>query len=98
MHWNGTLLLPDFSKPAAAVELYAHSGDDESNFDMYENENVASNPANAEVVSHLHAMAEAQWSRGRCRPHETPCLTDGKLTCCNRLANADEFSRSNASD
>ncbi len=82
MHWNGTLLLPDFSKPAAAVELYAHSGDNESSFDMYENENVASDPANAAVLSHLYSIAKAQWSHGSCRPLERPCQIDGKLTCC----------------
>jgi hypothetical protein len=38
MYWNGTLLVPDFGREPAGVELYAHTGDMENDFDMFENE------------------------------------------------------------
>lgn len=39
--WDGKLLKPDFSKPLAGRELYAHTGDDGTNYDAFENENLA---------------------------------------------------------
>jgi hypothetical protein len=84
MYWNGTLLLPDFSREPAGIELYAHGGDEESDFDMFENENVASDPAHAAVLEKLHAMAVEQWSRGGCHMAQRPCMVGGKLACCSR--------------
>lgn len=39
--WDGQLLKPDFTKPLAGRELYAHSGDDGTDYDAFENENLA---------------------------------------------------------
>merc|ERR1712224_395054 len=39
--WDGKLLKPDFSKPLAGRELYAHTGDDGTDYDAFENENLA---------------------------------------------------------
>lgn len=61
MWWDGSKLAGDFTRPAAGVELYAHSGDDESDFDLYENVNVASVPANKAVVAQMHKLVQQQW-------------------------------------
>jgi len=61
MWWDGLKLAPDFTKPPAATELYAHTNDTESNFDTFENVNVAPNyPA---VVAEMMAMARKQWEK-----------------------------------
>lgn len=61
MWWNGAKLAAYFDKPPAAVELYAHSGDEEADFDKFENENVAKQ--NPDVVAVHFAMAKAQWEK-----------------------------------
>eukprot|EP01052_Picozoa_sp_SAG31_P006796 SAG31_NODE_317_length_17813_cov_5.788585_3_plen_170_part_00 len=62
MWWDGSKLKSDFSRAPAGVELYAHKGDTEADFDLFENENVAAEPQNKEVLAQLHAMAVKQWS------------------------------------
>ena len=49
------------AKGPAAVELYAHTGDAEADFDAFENENVAA--ANAAVVAQHLAIATQQWAK-----------------------------------
>ena len=61
MPWLGEKLAADFDKGPAAVELYAHAGDTEADFDAFENVNVASQ--NAEVVAKHLAMASKQWKK-----------------------------------
>jgi hypothetical protein len=61
MWWDGENLVGDFSRPPAAIELYSHQGDDESDFDAYENVNVA--PSNSAVVQDMLGVAKAQWSK-----------------------------------
>lgn len=62
MWWDGKKLKADFSKDPAGVELYAHTGDTEADFDLFENENVAGDAANKAAVAQLHAMVTKQWS------------------------------------
>ena len=33
--WDGSRLVGDFARPPVGVELYAHSGDTEADFDLY---------------------------------------------------------------
>merc|ERR1711957_571553 len=47
--------LPIFVENNTDVELYDHLGDDENDFDAYENVNDVSDPANAAVVAELAA-------------------------------------------
>ena len=61
MPWLGAKLEADFAKGPAAVELYAHTGDTEADFDAFENENVAS--SNAAVVAHHLTIAKKQWAK-----------------------------------
>ena len=61
MHWLGDKLVGDFSRKPAAVELYSHAGDKESDFDAFENENVAA--ANPDVVAKHLAIARAHWEK-----------------------------------
>ena len=57
LHFDGTLLHGDFNRRVAR-ELYDHAGDDggDHDFDAFENENVAEDPANADVVSQLRDL------------------------------------------
>lgn len=80
MYWNGTLLVPDFGRDPAGIELYAHSGDMEANFDMFENDNVASK--HQAIVNELHAMAVTQWAHGDCHSSKKPCINNYGLSCC----------------
>ena len=57
--WDGAALAGDFGRAAAGIELYSHSGDTEEDFDLYENENVAS--ANPAVLKKLHQAVLKQW-------------------------------------
>ena len=64
MWWDGAALSSDFGRAPAGVELYAHTGDTEADFDLFENENVAADSENKAVLVSLHAMAEKQWGKG----------------------------------
>ena len=66
LRWNGTSLAVDWDDGARAGahadELYAHAGDTgfgPSNFDAYENANLADDPAHADVVATLAAQLRA---------------------------------------
>ena len=61
MPWLGHTLSADFEKGPAAVELYAHTGDTEADFNGFENENVAK--ANPAVVAQHLAIAKKQWEK-----------------------------------
>lgn len=50
--WDGQQLQVRWDT-TLGVELYAHAGDVGDSFDQYENENVASDPANSQVVDTL---------------------------------------------
>ena len=50
----------DFNQ-TVAVELYDHLGDDGGDMDFYDQANVASDPANAQVVAELAAMVRGGW-------------------------------------
>eukprot|EP00038_Savillea_parva_P009232 m.182153 g.182153 ORF g.182153 m.182153 type:complete len:528 (+) comp15457_c0_seq1:109-1692(+) len=60
MWWDGDNLRGDFSRDPAAIELYAHAGDPESDFNAYENTNVAA--ANSDIVQRMLAVAKTQWA------------------------------------
>jgi len=53
---------------AGQVELYDHSGDDGTDMDGFENENVAADPANAGLVLQLGAQLRAGWDGGALPP------------------------------
>ena len=57
LRFNGTLLHGDFGQ-RVANELYDHAGDTGSahDWDAFENENVAADPANADTVAELRAL------------------------------------------
>ena len=60
-------LEPDWSS-IDGVELYSHIGDDGSCFDCFENDNVASDPVNAQIISQLRAVLRASPAADRPRP------------------------------
>ena len=75
------MLLPDSTREPTAVGLYAHAGDTEADFDLYENDNFAADPVNRPVVEKLHAIVVAQWAHGGCHAPRKPCIVAGELTC-----------------
>ena len=67
--WNGSTLTADFDGEYAA-ELYAHTGDDSSDMDSFENVNLANDPSHK-------ATADADVATFRCivrmaSPHRPP--------------------------
>ena len=60
---DGAKLKGDFSRDPAGVELYAHAGDSEEDFDMYENENIADSAP--DLVTECIAIAKKQWSKSK---------------------------------
>ena len=60
--WRATNGVP----AVVARELYSHFGDDGSDFDAFENDNVAGDPQHATVIEALHRMAVARF--GACLP------------------------------
>eukprot|EP01047_Picozoa_sp_COSAG01_P029778 COSAG01_NODE_2054_length_8538_cov_4.853656_7_plen_936_part_00 len=75
MRWNYTSSCAVWSGGADggvyARELYDHAGDDGTDFDKFENANVASDAANAAVVTKLHAAVVRRF--GHClRRHPSP--------------------------
>ena len=63
MYWDGANLVGDFAKAPVAEELYGHSGDNEADFNKFENVNVADLPANQEVMQSMRARVEKQWKK-----------------------------------
>lgn len=61
MPWIGEKLAADFEAGPVAVELYSHNGDNEVDFDQFENENVAT--AHPSVVAAHLAIAKKQWEK-----------------------------------
>ncbi len=61
---------------AGQVELYDHAGDDGTDMDGYENENVATDPANAALVQQLGAQLRMRWDGGALPPAWPPALPD----------------------
>ena len=55
--WSGSA---DWSQ-LAGRELYAHTGDDGSCFDCFENENLADKPEYAHIVSQLSQQLRQGW-------------------------------------
>ena len=61
MWWDGLNLVGDFAREPAAVELYKHEGDVESDFDSFENVNIAEHePA---VLEQHMSIARSQWGQ-----------------------------------
>ena len=60
-YWDGKALKGDFSRKAAGVELYPHTGDTEEDFDLFENANMAVDPSMAPVLARMHSLVEKQW-------------------------------------
>lgn len=61
MPWLGDKLAADFDRGPAAVELYSHDGDAESDFNAFENANVAA--SNPDIVAKHFTIAKAQWHK-----------------------------------
>ena len=72
--WSGSA---DWTE-LAGRELYAHTGDDGSCFDCYENENLVDQPQYAEVVQQLSKQLRAGW-RGAAPVAATEAAGDGAL-------------------
>lgn len=61
MWWDGLKLAGDFGRPPVAQELYNHLNDTGTEFDNFENENVAAD--NPDVVKTMFDMAKKQWAK-----------------------------------
>jgi len=61
LYWDGAKLQGDFTRDPIGVELYDHAADVESDFDAFENKNLAGDPAQKENLAKLYAMAKAHW-------------------------------------
>ena len=61
LHWDGKHLVGDFSQPPIGVELYSHVGDDGTDFDAFENENVVLK--NPDVAKSMHTRIVAHWGK-----------------------------------
>ena len=59
--WDGRRVQADFGAQPLGEELYSHAGDDGTNFDAFENNNIAADPRNADLVEELFSMAKKQW-------------------------------------
>lgn len=53
MNWNPKTFKTDWTQDAYAEELYPHTGDNGTTFDVFETDNVAGDPANAGVIKQL---------------------------------------------
>lgn len=54
--WDGKKLKPDWSKPLAGRELYDHEGDDGTDYDAFENKNLAEDPKYKKIVKQLSSQ------------------------------------------
>ena len=59
---------PDFVSAPVGVELYDHSNDTESDFDAFENRNLATDPAHNDTLKHLLQLLETTWDNGKLPP------------------------------
>ena len=55
---------PDFVSAPVGVELYDHLNDTESDFDAFENRNLATNPAYKDTLNELIQALETTWDNG----------------------------------
>ena len=58
------------------VELYAHDGDTEMDYDAFENVNLATNASYDHTVKELLALLEATWDNGVLPPADPPAPDD----------------------
>jgi iduronate 2-sulfatase len=62
-NWNGTSMKANFTTPPQwGVELYDHNGDDGTNFEAWENVNLAGQPQYASVQAALHELLMAHYN------------------------------------
>ena len=78
MHWDPERLQGDFGVPPYAEELYPHTGDTGTDFDAFENANMADDPAHAATKQKLLAVAIQQWDM-QPRPRSPRCNAGGQL-------------------
>merc|ERR1712150_48291 len=72
--WNGAELRPNWEDTSPGSELYSHDGDDGTDMDAFENENLAGNPSYSSTVQYLSAMLWDYFqnsSRMAAAPHRT---------------------------
>lgn len=60
--WDGGKLAADWSSPPQAVELYSHAGDDGTDFNAFENVNVAGKAGNEGVEARLAEVLKTQFA------------------------------------
>ena len=58
--WDRVNCVAEWATPPHGTELYSHTGQNLGDFDSYENENVATDPANGATVAELRAKL---WKR-----------------------------------
>ena len=66
---------PQFNLPDHGVELYAHTGDTEMDYDAYENANLATVAAYNATMQELLSLLESTWDNGKlppATPHPSP--------------------------
>ena len=63
MPWDGVALAGDFLRDPVAVELYSHAGDNETDWDQFENVNIAH--ARPDVVAQHMRIARARWQKNK---------------------------------
>lgn len=61
LRWDGWTETPHWNEGPVAVELYDHFGDDGSDFDAFENENLAQSPVFAPVASQLATLLRSAY-------------------------------------
>ena len=98
--WKGETLAGDFDREAVGLELYSHAGDTEADFDLFENVNVATDPANKATLAQMHREVLAQWGAVDCNGlYTSKAACDASAACawctsaavpaaCNTLADA----------
>lgn len=79
LHWRGDELRGDFNRDPIGEELYAHNNDNESDFNAFENVNLAYKPEYATVVRDLYEAAKMQWGDTNVA-HES----DGCIACTKK--------------
>ena len=78
LHWDGAKLQGDFTRPPIGIELYDHTADEETDFDAFENVNLALEPEQRENVAMLYAMAKAHWDGKGVEEAQRAALADVK--------------------
>ncbi len=77
--WNGSTLTADFDGEYAA-ELYAHTGDDSSDMDSFENVNLANDPSHKATADAMHEQLLAFFRQSqrvqKATPQVVPAATE----------------------